>query len=139
MKEQAYFQTRSEPEELSSKLSELEEASGVLKNALVTRNVEGIWKALSNQEKIVSWFYENLDSNTGATRGSGEKAQEHKSLIARIKRIQSTNKALASGFLKVIERTMSSLSEAQKTKTGTYGSSGVMSRINKPILVQQSG
>ena len=142
-------------------LQAMEKVSKALEDALIKRNTESIWAAIKEQENIVRKFHaaEHSEYDSGAPAQPGnliERAsqssgpedisanpEDHRkkviALVASIKRIQRTSRALASSFLEVIDKTLLGLSTGNGNGVSTYRSTGGLNSNSSPILIQQRG
>ena len=114
-------------------------ASESLKSALLRRDTDAVWKAVHEQEgaaKSLQYVMNSYDSESVTEDDARNTAN---TLVRKIRRIQSTSRALARAFVGIMEHTIEDLSSQQRRRTSTYAASGGMFDARSPVLVQEEG
>ena len=125
--------------DLIERLQDMAGASEALKNALMSRNPDAVRTAVAEQEELLRQLRAHSILEHSVQDGPSEHKEVVKTLVAGIKRVQRTNKALAGSFLRIVERTLSQLGASGQVEAGTYGPTGGMAANSMPVLVHQQG
>jgi len=132
--------------ELLATLGELLETSNNLKEALIKRDVNAINASSGILEKAADRLQtlQNHHNIQPSMEPTGRKNDEETRkaitlLVSKIKTVQRTNKAMASAFLTIINRTFMSICNGGNGTAGTYSASGNRDMNISPILVHQQG
>lgn len=123
---------------------QLRTISESLRAALVARDVDGILRAVQEQEQIVNTCRGLRSARNPAARAVVPAAPpaatgEIRSLMADIQRLQHTNHRVAAAFLEAVDRTMASLGVGAPRRRVTYGIDGWNRASSTPVLFQQRG
>ena len=125
---------------------QLRTISETLRTALIARDVDGILRAVQEQEEIVTSCRELRATRmpTARTRAAVNNSPltatpELRSLMADIQRLQSTNHRVAAAFLNAVDHTLSSLGVGAPRRRVTYGMDGWSRATSTPVLFQQRG
>ncbi len=124
--------------------SQLRSISEALRTALIARDVDGILRAVQEQEQIVNSCRGLRIARPPATRASGHDTPpvvttELRGLMADIQRLQQTNHRVATAFLEAMDRTLASLGVGAPRRRVTYGMEGWNRAPSTPMLFQQRG
>lgn len=133
------------PLQLDQCLQEIEQGSQVLRQALLSRDSDTIWTAVSAQEEALEKLQRMHAELEVFRRGGGrspipdENKQIIRNRVDQIRHSLRTNKAMAGTFLDIIEKTLNSLSTGKHNGTTVYNQTGRLDRVAAPFLVQQRG
>ena len=133
------------PLQLDQCLQEIEQGSHVLRQALLSRNSDTIWMAVSAQEEALDKLQRVWAEIEVFRRGDDcspipdANRQIVRNRVDQIRHLLRTNKAMAGTFLDIIEKTLNSLSTGKHNGTTVYNQSGRLDRMASPFLVQQRG
>ena len=128
-----------EPNTMLGLFRQLRTISEALRTAMVARDVDGILRAVQEQEQVVSTC-----RTLRATRGAGSSTppaagSELQALVADIQRLQHTNHRVAAAFLEAVDHTLTSLGVGAPRRRVTYGIDGWNRAPSTPVLFQQRG
>jgi len=123
---------------------QLRAVSETLRSAMIARDVDGILRAVQEQEQVVNSCRELRTTRPPAARTSQnqpppETSHELRVLMTEIQRLQQTNRRLASAFLEAVDRTLSSLGVGAPRRRVTYGMDGWSRASSTPVIFQQRG
>ncbi|OGV60667.1 MAG: hypothetical protein A2283_02270 [Lentisphaerae bacterium RIFOXYA12_FULL_48_11] len=135
-----------ESSEILAVLNELLEHSSNLRNALIKRDVAAIQTLSGTVEETLNKLQHMEKRSSPATPAGNANRNNHQelrknigALVSRIQTIQRTNKAMASAFLTIINKTFAALCSGGNGTAGTYGATGNRDLHISSILVQQQG
>jgi len=135
-----------ESTEILTVLNELLEHSNNLRNALMKRDIGSIQTLSGTVEKTLTKLQQVEKQSVSALPAGNANKNNHQELqknigvlVSRIKTIQRTNKAMASAFLTIVNRTFAALCTGGSNMAGTYSSTGNRDLHISSILVQQQG
>ena len=138
-------QTADLPLQLDQCLQEIEQGSHVLRQALLSRNSDTIWMAVSAQEEALEKLQRVWADIEVFRRGNNRwplpdaNRRNVRTRVDQIRHLLRTNKAMAGTFLDIIEKTLNSLSTGKHNGTTVYNQAGRLDRAASPFLVQQRG
>ena len=115
-------------------LEEMEQAAKELQGRLVERDTEGIWKALSRQEKVVESLSRISPQEAQELAGLSKRNNHVGGLLDRSRSLLRTNRALSRTFLHVIDRTLAQLGGVDSSPYSGYGPAVA---TNRSLLVNQ--
>jgi len=127
-------------------IGEIEKGGNTLRQALLARNADAIWKAIALQEEALN----NLQlcrarAGAGAdgalpdnpeTAGLDPLSRE---MMKRTSSVLRTNRALARTFLDIIDKTLASIASGNASGPTVYNQAGKIDPFSTPLLVQQRG
>jgi len=133
-------------EKLKRNLSSLLDSSQSLREALITRNVDQIWKLLAEQEEQMremeqhNYLWNQLFGDLGAEDESINKAKEDiKSDMLRLKEIEQGNGSLSRSFVNAIHKAMKATGTKLASKTNAYGRRGRMKLKKSSLMINRVG
>ena len=117
-------------------LQEMEMAAKNLQGKLVSRDTQGIWEALEQQEKVVEKLSSVPMQNVLELSGVSKRNERVGGLLDRSRSLLRTNRALSQTFLQVIDRTLSQLGNSGAPAYSGYGPATTSRRS---VLINQQG
>jgi hypothetical protein len=120
-------------------LESLVVVSEQLHQSLMTRDASQISAAVQEQEQIADAMRQQLDAATGGLDDSPEHRSEAKRLCGRLRRMQQSNKRLASSFLAAMNRALIQIRIPSGNAVGTYSAAGAVTVPRSPMFVSQQG
>ena len=121
---------------LKTMLEEFEAAAKALQQSLLKRNVDNIWSAIDLQDQAANRLSEMVRGNVEAFRGILKSNPAIQRTLNRSQSLMRTNRAMATRFLDVMDKTLAQLGGNSAPARG-YGYGGV--RRSGPMLVRQMG
>ncbi len=123
-------------------LQEIEKSGHTLRKALLARNAEAIWEAITLQEESLN----NLRLCHAATASDGEGNPDGaprdpmaREMVKRTRSVLRTNRVLARTFLDIIDKTLASIANGGVGGTPAYNATGKVEPLSAPLLVQRRG
>ena len=128
--------------ELGESLESLESlvvVSEQLHKSLMTRDASQISAAAQAQEEVAEAVGQQFDAAAGGRDESPEHRREAKRICGRLRRMQQSNKRLASSFLAAINRDLIRIRIPSENDVGSYGAAGAVAVPCSPMFVSQKG
>jgi len=120
--------------DLAGELGRLVEISSDLRDAMLTRDPERIMDVVSRGEKL------NMSQALLAAPAHALEDEEVGALARRLRRLQESNRLLATSFLKVYRQILKPSQAEAREDAGLYGRSGVLQAPSAtPLLIHQIG
>ena len=127
-------------------IGEIEKGGNTLRQALLTRNADTIWKAIALQEEALN----NLQLYRARAGAGADGAQPDnpettgldslsREMMKRTSSVLRTNRALARTFLDIIDKTLASIASGNAGGPAVYNQAGKVNPFSTPLLVQQRG
>jgi hypothetical protein len=120
-------------------LESLVVVSEQLQKSLMTRDALQISAAVQQQDQIAAAMRQQLDVAAGGLDDSPEHRSEAKRLCGRLRRMQQSNKRLASSFLSAMNRALIQIRVPSGNDVGTYSAAGAVTVPCSPMFVSQQG
>ena len=121
---------------VTTMIEEFETAARSLQQSLLQRNVETIWSSIDLQEKAASRLDEVIRRDIESFRAVAQRNPAIRRMLDRSQALMRTNRAMASRFLDVMDRTLTQLGGGRSGGNRGYGA---MSRRSSPMLVCRMG
>ena len=127
-------------------IGEIEKSGHLLRQALLTRNADAIWKTLARQEESLNelrrWEPKAGTKADGVPSNNPNRAELDplsREMIKRARGVLRTNRALARAFLDIIDKTLASIANGKSMGHAVYNRIGKVDPFSTPLLVQQRG
>ena len=127
-------------------LAEIEKSGHTLRQALLARNADAIWKAIALQEDSLHRL--QLCRVRAGAAADGVQAHDpemtdldplSRELMKRTSSVLRTNRALARAFLDIIDKTLANIAGGKAGGAVVYNHAGKVDSFSTPLLVQQRG
>ena len=127
-------------------IGEIEKSGHTLRQALLARNADAIWKAIARQEESLNHF--RLCQARTAAKADGARPDHPDTfgldplsleMMKRTRSVIRTNRALASTCLNIIDKTLASIASGNSGGPIAYNQAGKIDSFSTPLLVQQRG
>jgi len=133
-------------EKLKHNLSSLLRSSQDLREALITRNVDQIWRLLAEQEEQMremeqhNYLWNQLFGDMEEVDPSITKAKEEiRSDIHKLKDLEQCNGHLSRSYLNAIKKAMKATGTKLAKKTNVYGRRGKMRMKKSSLMINSIG
>jgi hypothetical protein len=127
-------------------IGELEKSGHTLRQALLTRNANAIWKTIALQEESLNHLRLCRTMAGAEVDGARPDKQEtagldplSREMIKRTRSVLRTNRALARAFLDIIDKTLANIASGDSGGPAVYNRAGKVDPFSTPLLVHQRG
>ena len=127
-------------------IGEIEKSGHTLRQALLARNADAIWKAIALQEESLNHL--QLCRARAGAKADGARPDNpetagldplSREMMKRTRSVLRTNRALARAFLDIIDKTLASIASGNSGGPTVYNQAGKVDPFSTPLLVQQRG
>ncbi len=110
-----------------------------LSTSLMTRDASQINAAVREHDEVVDAMKGSLDQAAARLDDTSDHRREAKRLCDKLRRVQQSNKRLASSFLTAMNRALIQIRIPSGNQVGTYGATGAVTVPSSPMFISQQG